>query len=65
VNIFFYIDLLALKIGTCVINIENLLFHKFHGKKRIFNPWEAIKVGSSEKKFVATHVGRFLKYFFW
>jgi len=28
-------------------------------KEKIFNPWEAIKVGSSEKNFTATHVGRF------
>jgi len=28
-------------------------------KKENFNPWEAIKVGSSEIFFTATHVGRF------
>jgi len=33
-------------------------------KKKNFNPWEAVKVGSSEKKFIATHVGRFLIYIF-
>jgi len=34
-------------------------------KKKNFNPWEAIKVGSSENFFTATHVGRFLVYIFW
>jgi len=32
----FFIDLLALKFETYVINIENLLFQKFHGKKKKF-----------------------------
>jgi len=31
--------------------------------KKNFNPWEAIKVGSNEIFFIATHVGRFLNIF--
>jgi len=58
-NIFFFIDLLALKFGTYVINIEKFLFPKFHGKKKNMNPWDAVKVGSSEIFFTTTHVGRF------
>jgi len=32
-------------------------------KKEIFNPWEAIEVGSSENIFIGIHVGRFLIFF--
>jgi len=54
---------LALKFGTYVINIKKFLFQKLNGKK-IFNLWEAVKVGSSEKHFTTTHVTRFRISFF-
>jgi len=55
---FYFIDQLALKIGTYVIKVENLLLQNFHA---IFflNPWEVVKVGSIEISFTTTHVGRF------
>jgi len=64
VKIFFCIDLLALKFGTYIINIEKFLFQKISWQNFFFNPWEAVKVGNSEKNFTATHVGRFLIYIF-
>jgi len=32
---------------------------KFMAKEIFFNPWEGVKVGSSEILLIATHVGRF------
>jgi len=37
-NIFFYMNLLALKFGAHVINIEMMSFQNFHGQKTIFQP---------------------------
>jgi hypothetical protein len=30
------------------------LLQKFHGKKKFFNPWEGVKVGSCETFLTAT-----------
>jgi hypothetical protein len=32
---------------TCVKNINMFLLQKSHVKKKFFNPWEGVKVGSS------------------
>jgi len=44
----FLMNLLALKFGTHVINIEMGSCQKFDGKKTIFSLWEGVKVDSSE-----------------
>ena len=60
----FCVNLLDLKFYTHVINIEMVLCQKLHGQIYFFNPWEGIKVDSSEIFLTFTHVGRFQIYNF-
>ena len=41
-------NLLHLKFGTHVININMISQKEICGKKRVFNPWEGGKVGNNE-----------------
>ena len=41
-------DLLNLKFGTHIININMISLKKIQGKKKVFNLWKGGKVGSSE-----------------